>query len=100
MGNLVYPGKNGELLPSLRLENLRDGLEDYEYLAMLKRLVAVGRRKCSASKELCKAEILLSVPAKVAQTVNSYSDDPVNLMQYREQVAHAIEALLEKIADK
>ena len=100
MGNLVYPGRNGELLPSLRLENLRDGLEDYEYLAMLKRLVAAGRRKCSASKELRKAEILLSVPAKVAQTVNSYSDDPVNLMRYREQVAHAIEALLEKIADK
>lgn len=38
MGNYVYPGKDGRILPSLRLENLRDGVEDYEYLVLLKKL--------------------------------------------------------------
>lgn len=38
---LVYPGSEG-LLPSLRLEALRDGLEDYEYLAALAALAREG----------------------------------------------------------
>src|ERR1700730_2499984 len=33
-GQLVYPGKHGPI-GSIRLANIRDGLEDYEYLWML-----------------------------------------------------------------
>ena len=35
-GVLLYPGKQ-EIYPSIRLANLRDGSEDYEYLTLLKK---------------------------------------------------------------
>ena len=40
-GTLVYPGRAvgyDGIAPSLRLKALRDGIEDYEYLAILERL--------------------------------------------------------------
>ena len=89
MGNLVYPGKNGELLPSLRLENLRDGLEDYEYLMVLKKLSA----KTKDSKLRKQAEKLLKVPANVATAADNYSSNPENLIKYRNKIALMIEKL-------
>lgn len=85
MGNYVYPGKNGRILPSLRLENLRDGVEDYEYLMILKKLVAKNDNK--------QAEKLLQVPVNVARAVNQYSENPENLINYRNEIALMIEAL-------
>ena len=35
-GQLVYPGKNMKLYPSIRLINIRDGIEDYECFYQLK----------------------------------------------------------------
>ncbi|MBN1865474.1 MAG: DUF4091 domain-containing protein [Victivallales bacterium] len=39
-GTLVYPGPDHELIPSMRLASVRDGLEDYEYLIQLKKRLA------------------------------------------------------------
>ena len=89
MGNLVYPGRNGKLLPSLRLENLRDGLEDYEYLVMLKKLVAEQGDTVLAKQ----AEKLLKVPANVAVAVDNYSANPEHLINYRNKIALMIEKL-------
>ena len=85
MGNYVYPGKNGRILPSLRLENLRDGVEDYEYLMILKKLAAMQNNK--------QAEKLLQIPANVAKAVNQYSANPENLIEYRNKIALMIEKL-------
>jgi hypothetical protein len=41
-GSLFYPGKDGRPVDSIRIEVLRDGLEDYEYLRMLSAAGAVG----------------------------------------------------------
>ena len=87
MGNLVYPGKNGELLPSRRLENLRDGIEDCEYLAILGRESAKLPPGHPLRKE---AEALLKVPAAVAESVTRYSPDPENLRLYRRAAAEMI----------
>ena len=89
MGNYVYPGKDGRILPSLRLENLRDGVEDYEYLVMLRKLIANSPESTLAKR----AAKLLRVPAQVAQAVNCYSAEPENLMKYRNKVALMIEEL-------
>ena len=35
-GEFLYPGKN-EIYPSIRLANLREGSEDYDYLVLLSR---------------------------------------------------------------
>jgi hypothetical protein len=36
-GTLIYPGPDFEVIPGIRLANLRKGLEDYEYFALLRR---------------------------------------------------------------
>ncbi len=93
MGNLVYPGANGKLYPSLRLENLRDGLEDYEYLHALERLTArlETAQTADASATLAEARRLLPPPADLATAVNKWSPDPKRLRDYRDRVARVIE---------
>ena len=93
MGNYVYPGKDGRILPSLRLENLRDGIEDYEYLMLLKNAVERLRKARTGSKLLSDAEALLRVPPEVAVSVGEYSADPAHLQRYRDAVAAMIERI-------
>ena len=62
-----------------RLELLRDGVEDYEYLAMLKRL--------------CPTSPLLKVPAAVYCGLFDYAHDPASMEAQRELVAREIERL-------
>lgn len=89
IGNLIYPGREGALLPSLRLENLRDGIEDYEYLALLERLV----KEQQEGELVEEARALLNVPAEVARAANDFNPDPSALLNYRQQVAKMIERL-------
>ena len=93
MGNLVYPGKGGELNPSLRLENLRDGLEDHEYLCALRdavtRLAATDTPVARAL--LPQAKALQEVPATIGTSINSWSHDPAHLLEYRDKVGRMIE---------
>ena len=98
MGNLVYPGPEGRLYPSLRLENLRDGIEDYEYLTLLKSAVARVRGIGAAPELVGQAEALLRVPTEVATAVNDYASDPANLLDYRREVARTI-VLLDDITE-
>jgi glycosyl hydrolase family 123/concanavalin A-like lectin/glucanase superfamily protein len=93
MGNFVYPGKNGKMLPSLRLENLRDGIEDYEYLTLLKKLVAKAKKQDGNTALVKQAETLLKIPVKVAFAVDNYSANPNNLIKYRNDVALMIEKI-------
>ena len=93
MGNLVYPGRNGALLPSLRLENLRDGLEDYEYLCALRdAIVRLEATKTPAARALLPdARALLTPPASVATAVNAWSQDSRHLLEYRDRVGRMVE---------
>ena len=83
-GNLVYPSRDGSLLSSIRLENIRDGIQDYEYLAML--------------KELCPESPLLNIPDSVVTLKTSdYTRDYKMLNEYRRKVADEIERLSKKL---
>ena len=95
MGNLVYPGPDGRIYPSLRLENLRNGVADYEYLTMLKNSIETlkGSKYQDKQSLLDKASALLVIPANVAVAVNNYSSDPDNLLKYRIKVAEMIEEI-------
>ncbi len=67
-GNLFYPDGSGKLFPSPRAKRVRDGIEDYEYLAQL-RLAAtqLETRQPSGWQALAtRARILLTVPDSVA----------------------------------
>jgi hypothetical protein len=96
MGNFTYPGLKGKIYPSLRLENFRDGIEDYEYYKLLETKVAELKKSKKDDKLLAEAEELLAIPATVATAVNNFSPDPVNLMKHREKVAEMITRLSEK----
>ena len=44
-GRLSYPGPNGRPIPSIRLMNIRDGLEDYEYIKQCEERLGVEKTR-------------------------------------------------------
>ncbi len=87
-GYLVYPGPNNTLLSSIRFEALRDGFEDYEYLAILKKRLA-GKTGADADA----ARKLLELPDSLCKKDLSYTSDPKVLFDVRHKIAEAIEKL-------
>jgi hypothetical protein len=80
-GRLVYHAADGSILSSIRLENIRDGIEDYEYLALLSR---------SDSPE---ARQLLSIPDEICTEIpTEYTKEIEVLEDYRQRVAELIES--------
>jgi len=76
-GVLLYPGTSGPI-GSIRLANIRDGLEDYEYLWLLAQKLG-GR---DAAREAC---------LPVARSLTSFTRDPDALGAQRERIARQIE---------
>jgi hypothetical protein len=77
---------------SIRWEMLRDGIEDYEYLALLQRaLEAKGAHLDAAQKERYAA--LLDVPPDITKDMTTFTKDPAAIEQHRDRVARAIAAL-------
>ena len=64
---------------SIRFEMLREGLEDYEYFAMLKKLDPKNP--------------LLAVPADVTTSTDEYSTDPSGMERHRIRLAKELERL-------
>jgi len=97
-GYLMYPGMDGNPLASVRLENFRDGVEDYGYLKILQGMVQSLKQKPAAELTspqrtwLKTAEGLLDVPDALVKSAYQFSDDPLKLMKYRNRVAETIEA--------
>ncbi|MBQ9367916.1 MAG: DUF4091 domain-containing protein [Victivallales bacterium] len=75
-----------------RLEMFRDGIEDYEYFVMLKKLLAAKGDKLSAEKR-AEYEALLKVPADVSASLTSYTASPAPVEAHREKLARAIVVL-------
>jgi len=76
-GVLIYPGVDGPI-GSIRLENIRDGLEDYEYLWLLSSKlgdVEAGRQAC----------------LPVTRSLTSYTRDARVLYKQRDAIAKLIE---------
>jgi len=81
-GSLMYPGsKIGVNSPvsSIRLECILDGLEDIEYLVLLER--AYGR------------EVADKMVASLVTSLTEYSQDPLELLTVREDIADGLSAL-------
>jgi hypothetical protein len=77
---------------SIRWEMLRDGIEDYEYLAILKRLMDERRDKWS-KRALARLEKLLEIPEKITKDLKTFTKDPAPIEKRRDQIARAIERL-------
>ncbi len=77
---------------SIRWEMLRDGVEDYEYLAILRRLLKEKGGRLDAKK---RAEVaaLLDVPEDITTDMTTFTRDPAAIERRRLAVARAIEML-------
>ena len=83
-GFLIYPGPNWTPIPSVRLENIRDGIEDYEYLWLLRQ-----RRPTSP---------LLAVGEDISKDFTHFCKDPAVVEARRLAIARAIEKAAPKAA--
>lgn len=92
-GQLIYPGPDRLPLSSIRLENLRDGIEDYEYFWLLRD--AVGRlKKADAERHrglIAEVEKALAVDDAVVKDLTHFTGDPRLLRKTRAVVARLIE---------
>jgi len=96
----------GEPMSTIRFELMREGLEDHEYLWMLRDQVA--RRK-AAPKDAAKADVVARAEALLKRAeeaggnytgaggdyyFDGYLRDPVNLLALRHNIAEMVEALV------
>ncbi|MFH0764085.1 MAG: glycoside hydrolase domain-containing protein [Candidatus Omnitrophota bacterium] len=94
-GLLYYPGENGPIA-SLRLEIFRDGMEDYEYIAMLNdklKILKQDNTNAQYTDAYKKALELLMVAGPLASSMSSFTKDGSVLLSRREKIAQAIEEL-------
>jgi len=88
-GQIICAGPDGPL-STVRLENIRDGMEDYEYWWLLDEALAAGDAPASAQAAARAAQ---AVPDDLVTSVHEYSEDPEVLATVRLRVARAIERM-------
>ena len=104
-GRFIYPplvasqpGKAGEQpviappVSSIRWEMLREGVEDYECLYMLRSLLAEKRNDLPEARRQ-QYENLLKVPAAITTDMTTFTSTPEPIYAHRRAVAEAIEQL-------
>jgi len=82
----VYPKKNG-LINSLRWEQMRNGIQDYEYLWMLENKIA--KIKAGLSERLSIIEPSrrgVEIASQVVKSMNAYNKDPDTLYTVKKQI--------------
>ncbi len=87
-GMLFYPYKD-KVLPSIRCSLIRDGIEDYEYWSILRRLYNEGR---FSEKEKVLVEKLLSLRG-IVNNERQWSKNPQDLLDARNSVGELINAV-------
>ncbi len=101
-GRFLYPpreaaGKDSACLEppvtSFRWENLRDGLEDYEYLWLLQKAVEQSASVEAKAGLRREAERLLKVPSGISQDTRHFTTDPRAILEQRDRIARLIEQL-------
>jgi len=77
---------------SIRWEMLRDGIEDYEYFAILKRLIEAKSDKLNAAQK-ARFAAMLEVPDAVTTSMTAFTKDPAPVEEHRDRLARAIAEL-------
>ena len=99
-GSLFCAGPEG-LLATIRAENFRDGMEDNDYVVLLRRLIqqaeARPRRGWALRRALAKARKAEVVPTDLVGDLKTYSRNPEVLRAWRHRVGVAIETLSDKL---
>ena len=77
---------------SIRWEMLRDGIEDYEYLAILSKLLEAKKDKLTPQQRK-KYTALLEVPESITKDMKAFTKDPAPIEARRDRIAQAIARL-------
>jgi hypothetical protein len=77
---------------SIRWEMLRDGIEDYEYLVILRRLIEAKGAKLDATQK-ARYIALLGVPDEITAEMTSFTRDPAPIERQRDRIARTIAEL-------
>ena len=78
-GSIMCAGPDGPLA-TIRLENIRDGIEDYEYYVLLRELLAEKGGPAEPG----------DVPTEVVESLTTFTYDPAVVVAERERVAREI----------
>jgi len=80
---------------SVRLEQAREGCEDYEYLYLLREGIArakkAGRDVAAGERALAQAQQLVTIPNAGGLLSTRVLPDPDTVLEAKERVARAIE---------
>ena len=90
-------GPGGKPLPTQRLENFRDGLEDYAYVKLLEAKLAAGGLTAA---QAVRARELIAVPDSVMRSMTDFSRNPADISAWRDEMADLIEVKNEKKENK
>ena len=94
-GVSMYPGPSpSQPLSSVRLEIMRDGEEDYEYLVLLDKLIRKAEARGESTPALREARIARGAARRLVPGLTRYERDPDAYLDVRERVGDAIEGLL------
>jgi hypothetical protein len=91
-GSIFCAGPDGPVT-TIRFENIRDGLEDYEYLFTLAdvvKQVAAKPANLQRTQFIQEARDLLSVPDDVVESSSRYTNEPRRVYDLRQKVATMI----------
>ncbi len=99
-GFLLYPGKpigQPGTVRSIRFDQAREGVEDYEYLDLLKRAIdqakAAGREIAQAEQVLQEARQLVAIPNAGGRYSTQILPEPGAIDTTKRRLAEAIEAI-------
>ena len=87
-GCITGVGPDGIPLPTVRLENFRDGLEDYAYVKILKGKIAARGKDDEWTR---RAKALVAVPPSLVKALDCFNDSPDALYGWRNAMADLIE---------
>ena len=95
-GSLFCSGPGGKPVPTIRLENYRDGQEDYAYACILEETIrlteaSLNERTKEQADWLEEATAALPVSDSLVKTMAEYSHDPQALYAWRNKVADLID---------
>ncbi len=95
-GSLYCCGPGGKPVPTIRLENYRDGMEDTAYAKILETIVAKYEAKgdsltAADRKWLEQARKALAVPTSLVKDMSDYTRDPKAVYGWRDKIADAID---------
>jgi len=88
----IYPGPEATPLPSVRLENMRDGIEDYDYFWILNEAVNKlpdGDPRKARGRKLLQESIMTLCPSRA-----HFERDPERVLAIHRRLGQAIEDLM------